>query len=300
MATMTPAQAIAAAKPGAVLIFAADEPLGAVKLGAKQTGVTVRGGVAESLLIYGAGHRFEGLRVEQAELGDATKTACIRVVAQGIAFDGLMASGSLDTEGSPNGYGLVLDSRSADITIINSKITDFWSALVIAKNDDVRVDNCELGRTRRSPLLGSPGNDNRFTRLMLHTVLPKNYGGDGDHGNFVGLWTDGQDVRDFLLDTVTCEQRDGHPVMGISMYCKGDRSGWWVRPTLRDIVVISQHTQGLTLSQSRGALLERIASFATRDPRGLPKPPREQFAPRAFLKGAEALTMRDMWMQRAE
>jgi hypothetical protein len=293
---MTPAQAIAAAKPGDVLTFASDEPIGAVKLGTKQAGVTVKGGVADSLTVYGAEHRFIGMKVRQAALGAAVKTGCVRVIAQDVVFDGLDAEGSRDTEGYPNGYGVLLDSRSSGVTLTASKVTGFWSCVVLDRNDKVTVDDCELGRSRRSPLLGVPGNGNRFSRLKVHTVTPKDYGGDGDHGNFIGFWTYGRDVEDVVLDTITCEQRDGWPVMGISMYCKGDKTGWWVRPTLRNIVIISQHTQGITLSQSRDATLDRLASFATRDPRGLPRPPKVQFAPMLFLKGDVGTVKRDVWM----
>lgn len=293
---MTPAQAIGSAKPGDVLTFADDEPVGAVKLGTKQTRVTVRGGVADSLTVYGAEHRFIGLKVRQPVLGASTTAACIRVIAKNVAFDGLDAEGSRDLEGYPNGYGLVLDSRSANISVVGSKVTGFWAGVVLGENPDTLLDDCEFGRTRRSIILGVPGHQSRLSRLRLHTINPKDYGGPGDHGCFIGLWTFDRDIEDVVLDTITCEQRDGHPVMGVSMYCKGNRTGWWVRPTLRDIVIISQHTQGITLSQSRDAVLERLASFATRDPRGLPARPKVQFAPMLFLKGDVGTVKRDVWM----
>jgi hypothetical protein len=296
---MTVADAIASASPGSVFVFDPDHYLGAVRLNPSQTNIKIRGGVVDSLTVYGSGHRFEGLKVRQPQLGAAVKTGCVRVIGGDIVFDGLDAEGSRDTEGYPNGYGVLLDSRSSGVTLTASKVTGFWSCVVLDRNDKVTIDDCELGRSRRSPLLGVPGNGNRFSRLKVHTVTPKAYGGDGDHGNFVGFWTNDRDVNDLVLDTVTCEQRDGWPVMGVSMYCKGNRTGWWVNPTLRNIAITSQHTQGLTLTQSRGAVLERLASWATRDPRGLPKPPRVQVAPMLFLRDAEGATLKDVWMEKA-
>ncbi len=294
---MTPAEAIAAAQPGEVLAFAADEPLGAVKLGTKQTGVTVKGGIVDSLLVYGAGHRFAGVTVRQPLLGKTTTAACVRVVGRDIAFEGLDAEGSRDPEGYPTGYGLVLDSRCERISVTGSKVTGFWACMVLGENADTLIDDCEMGRSRRSILLGAPGHRSRLSRLKLHTITPKDYGGTGDHGNFIGFWTADRDIHDVVLDTITCEQRDGWPVMGVSMYCKGNRTGWWENPTLRNIAITSQHTQGITLSQSRGAVLDKLASWATRDPRGLPKPPREQIAPCIFLTGAERPMLTDVWMQ---
>lgn len=293
---MTPAQAIAAAKPGDVLTFAADEPLGAVKLGTKQAAVTVRGGVADSLLVYGGGHRFLGLKVRQPALLSTTSAACMRVVAKDVVFEGLDAEGSRDAEGFANGYGLVLDGRCERISVTGSRVTGFWACMVLGENPDTLIDDCEMGRSRRSILLGCPGHRSRLSRLKLHTIEPKNYGGAGDHGNFIGFWTADRDIEDLVLDTITCEQRDGWPVMGVSMYCKGNRMGWWIRPTLRNIVVTSQHTQGITLSQSRGAQLERLFSFATRDPRGLPKPPKVQFAPMLFLRDCQGSARKDVLM----
>lgn len=294
---MTPAERIKAAKPGERFRFAADEPLGAVSLARASRGLIIEGGVYDSLKLWGSDHRILGATVRQVAAEKEHKTPAISFVSGsgGAVFDGLTARGARDAEGFANGYGL---AAVGGTVVRASTLLGFWAAVVLNKGDDVSLDDCELGDTRRSPLLGTPGHRNRFTRLRIHSLNPKNYGGTGDHGNFIGLWNASEDVEDLLLDTITCEQRDGWPVMGISLYCRGDKSGTWVRPVLRDISITSQHTTGMTIDRSRGAVLERLASWATRDPRGLPKPPRVQWAPRLFLHNATNPTLRDVWMVR--
>lgn len=294
---MTPGERIKAAKPGERFKFAADEPLGAVSLTRTSRDLTIEGGVYDRLYLAGSGHRIIGARVQQVPADKEHKSVAISfgTGAGGAVFDGLTARGSTDSDGHPTGYGL---AAVADTTIRASSLLGFWACVILNKGAGVSVDDCELGESRRSPLLGVPGHRNAFTRLRIHTLLPRDYSGSGDHGNFIGFWTAGQDVDDLLLDTITCEQRDGWPVMGVSLYCRGDRSGWWVRPVLRNICITTQHIRGLTFEQSRDAVLERLASFATRDPLGLPKPPRVQYAPRMYLTGAENPTLRDVWMER--
>lgn len=107
-------------------------------------------------------------------------------VPQSTEAGGLDATGNVI--GLPAGRAVTI-SKSSDITIEGNQIETFHKGVVLSQAEGIVVRGNEIHDLRSIPLNGGNVSNVLVENNHFHDFNPWQYGGRGDHGDFVHFWT---------------------------------------------------------------------------------------------------------------
>ena len=158
-----------------------------------------------------------------------------------------------------NGYpiGRAATLAGKDIVFEGNTIYNFASGVGIGNIDGLEFNNNEIFNLRRSPLVGG-GDVNNVTvdGNHFHSSTPWNYGGNGDHADYIHLWT--ANVEDGPMDNMIFtnnyfEAGDGIGLIGIFLQ---DKSGeGFTNVVIDNNVIHTEHSQGIYLTGVHGGVI---------------------------------------------
>ena len=231
-------------------------------------GITIEGGTFHSIALTGVkGVTFEGTTVEA--IPDASTTNLFQAVriwgSSGITFNnstftggpavnGVPASAtSLDATGNvlglPVGKAIYIEN-SREIAITNSNISAFAKGIVLATSSDIEISGNDIHDLRTTPISGSVISGLTITGNHTWNSTPWNFGGAGDHGDRIHIWTDKTAISGLVISDNLLEQGSGAPMLGIYLDDNGKGLGFVD-------AVVSNNT--LIDGQGQGVLLENVS-----------------------------------------
>lgn len=276
---MTPAElirAIAATPPGGTLTLPAGNH-GDVSL---RKPITLRGepgAVVRSVAINGEGITVEGLAVQMVPtLASASFASAVRVYqSRDVALRDLTIRGGLalkgtdpnadpslrrtdeDVIGWPTGRAVTVD-RSYGVTLEGLDISAIHKGIVLSWVDGLTVRGNVVHDLRGSPVTGGAVTRATFEGNTFRDLFPWALGGNGDHNDFLHLWTvTGQPVseaiviRDNLID-----QGKGSPTLGIFLEDNGGAGFSGV--DIAGNTLIGGAAQGMRLENVAGRVLDNV------------------------------------------
>lgn len=127
------------------------------------------------------------------------------------------SQGASGIMGEPIGRGMTI-GWSSDIIIENNDVSHFTKGIVLNDVADLTVSQNEIHDLRSSPLTGSVNSNIIIEENYFHDFYPWSLGGQGDHGDYVHLWTVAdQDVpvSDITIRNNFFSEGDGESLLGI-------------------------------------------------------------------------------------
>lgn len=256
------------------------------------------------LTIRAAGARFRTLLMSEvtafALLGvtialtpdakSVSSTSALRItLSKGVTIDGGKITGGLAVAGLPQdtpvtvsrsavgdaiiglpiGRGVTIEN-SNDVTLRRLDVSGFHKAVVLSNVSGLRILGNELHDVRTSPIVGGNVSRALIEDNHLHTARPWNYGGKGDHGDFIHLWTvagkqtgpsDDIVIRGNLID-----QGQGDPILGIYFDDKGNGLGF-AGVVIEDNTVLNGNAQGIALERVQGIIRRNVMAQTSGTPK---------------------------------
>lgn len=272
-----------AAKPGAT-VFVPSGSYGSVALSRKALGEAVTIAAQDpanpprlsSLTISNAQDLIvRGLSVQLVpDAKTVASTSVARVVAsQGVRLQGLTLRGgraiagiAQDADpnvprsgfgdsiiGLPIGRGLTLD-RSTEIVVQGCDIGESHKGIVLNNLSGVKIVGNNVHDVRTGTISGAGCSEIDVIENHLKNSRPWNYGGKGDHGDFIHFWTttakpssSGIRILRNLID-----QGEGAPIMGILMEDNGH--GGFLAGEIVDNLILTGNGQGIAATQFNGRI----------------------------------------------
>ena len=115
------------------------------------------------------------------------------VVHGGPAVNGVPFSATaLDATGNVLGLPAaraISVTRSTGITIKNNDISTFHKGIVLSNVDGISIASNDIHDLRTTPISGGVVSNAAITGNHLHDFTPWNFGGAGDHGDYIHFWT---------------------------------------------------------------------------------------------------------------
>ena len=255
---------------GGDTIALADGDYGDLKIGKHDfgTGITITGGSFHSIAALGvSGLTFDGISV--AATPDETTTNLFQAVriwgssnitiANSTFTGGLAVNGVAPTEtmldatgnvlGLPVGKAIYIEN-SQNITVTGNDIATFAKGIVFATSSDITITGNDIHDLRTTPISGSVTSDLVISGNHTWNSTPWNFGGDGDHGDRIHIWTDKTTISGLVITDNLLEQGDGAPMLGIYLDDNGKGLGY-------ADAVISGNT--LIDGAGEGVLLENVS-----------------------------------------
>ncbi len=202
------------------------------------------------------GVTWSGSVVTLAGLVSSSTSAVRMTGCRDVTLKGVEAHGAV-VEGLPSGRPFYIE-RSSGVLLEDCRGSIGFKGLVLYLVGDVTVRGCDFGHVRTGTLSGSAlSGPVLIEDNYLHDSNPVNYGGAGDHGDFLHLWTDaraqtaptvGVTIRGNLLD-----RGDGFPIMGI--YLDDNGAGIGFRKVLIEgNTILTGHGHGILLENTEASV----------------------------------------------
>lgn len=272
-----------AATPAGVVVDLYDEPMGAVRLLSIAKPVTVRGGVFASLQVSKcADLTFHGPVFRRAPGADPSPITAALTIADseritvrkvdmigGPALTGIpettpaktgLAAGNVI--GRPSGRAIQID-RSRHVTIDYGWIQCFHKGVFLNASEDVLIRQVHARRLRTTGFSGGGGARITIDGCTHADSEPWAYGGAGDHGDFVHLWTTkgGKPIPGVRVTGCTFMEGPGGPMMGI--YLDDDGHGLGFPDALVEgNTIVSAHHQGILLERVTGRVADNVLRWS--------------------------------------
>lgn len=234
--------------------------------------VTIKGGTFSSVLM----HNVKNIRLDDATVEfkpSSTSTSnsqAIRItnsndieitgarITGGPSINGVPKDASvLDSSGNviglPVGQGVNI-SFSENVTVSDSKISNFHSGIRFARSSGIEIANNEIHDLRTTGIGGSVYSDIKITGNHIYNSNPWNYGRNGDHGDRIHIWTDNKPISGLVITDNRMEQGTGAPMMGIYLDDDNKRLGYI------GAVISGNH---LTDGHGQGVLLENVSGIVS-------------------------------------
>lgn len=261
--------ALKVAKSGDVITLPPGD-YGDVRLSAKFDGVVTlkgKGATFRSLFLDGCvGLTLDGASFDWTPTATALdhENAVTVRGGTGVVLSELLLRGrpaiAGDDAGWPIGRGIYVEGAS-NVTVQRCDVSGFHRGLVGFKAPKLSILLNDIHHNRATTIVVTTAPGLIVRGNHLHSSKPKNYGGSGDHGDFVAVlgvagdpvWQ-GLIVADNLLD-----QGDGDPIMGVMI----GQGGGFEDIQITNNVVLGGHTQALLLGkvlsgEVRGNVARRI------------------------------------------
>ncbi|MDF2368161.1 LamG-like jellyroll fold domain-containing protein [Sneathiella sp.] len=169
--------------------------------------------------------------------------------------------------GYPVGRGITAE-YSQNITFENNDISYFQKGIILIEAENIDVLNNSIENLRLSHIAGADVHDVNIDGNYFGAVTPYNYGGAGDHGDYIHFWIlDGQQQNssDIVITDNFFAEAEGDRMMGIYLEDHWDTSAYFADVEIDNNVfhladhqtILVEGAQGLditnnTLLQSSG------------------------------------------------
>jgi hypothetical protein len=258
---MTPAERLAQAKTGEVFTFAADEPLGHVRLPARVAGITIRGGVLSSI----RARPNPGLRLENVGLAFQSPAAPSKNEPRlgdfsgcdGMVWEGGQIIGKPRPDGTREGQPCYLTNCN-DVIIRGLLVEGFGGGIRCIGGSGHLVEDNEVRRVRGSLVQVTTEGNSALRRNFCHTPLSEDYGGAGDHGNLTSVRPIGEAPGIAVEGNTLVVGQGLKTFCGIDMKQDSTPAGvhWMVAPLIVGNIVSTSHGYGVRIQQVKGGLVE--------------------------------------------
>lgn len=229
--------------------------------------VTIKGGAFSSVTLIGV----KGIRLDEPTIAFApsststSQSQAVRIASsQDISITNATIVGGLSVNGVPKdateldktgnvlglpvGQGINI-SFSSGVTVSGSDISWFHKGIVMNASASVTIADNKIHDLRTTPISGSVTSDLTITGNHTFNSNPWNYGGDGDHGDRIHIWTDKVAIKGLVISNNVLEQGTGAPMLGIYLDDNNKGLGFV------DAVISGNR---LTDGQGQGVLLENV------------------------------------------
>ena len=219
-----------------------------------------------------------------------SSTSALRItLSQGVVIDGGLLTGGLAIAGLPQdtpvsvsrsaagdaiiglpiGRGVTIEN-STDVTLRGVDVSRFHKAVVLSNVSGLRILRNELHDVRTSPIVGGNVSHALIEDNHLHTARPWNYGGKGDHGDFIHLWTvAGKQTGpsdDIVIRSNLIDQGQGDPILGIYLDDKGNGLGF-TGVVIEDNTILNGNAQGIALERVQGTVRRNVLAQTSGTPK---------------------------------
>jgi hypothetical protein len=190
----------------------------------------------------------------------------------GLAVNGVKPSATeLDATGNvlgfPAGRAITI-LNSAGVTVAGNTIETFHKGIVVGDVDGLKIAGNEISDLRTSPITGGGVENVLIEGNYLHDSNPWNFGGEGDHGDFIHLWTSPDEQTGASANIVirgnTLDQGDSTALLGI--YLDDNNNGLGFKGvTIEQNVIINNSAQAIRLEKVAGVVSGNtlVQNFAT-------------------------------------
>lgn len=236
--------------------------------------VTLTGGIFSSVALVSTSHiHFDrtavlfapsmsstsnspGVRIDRSsDIAFTNSTVTGGPSVNGVPYESTALDATGNVIGLPVGKGITITS-STNVMIANNDVSKFDKGIVFAVSDVVSVVGNQVHDLRTSGILGSGGAGLVITGNHVWNSNPWSYGGAGDHGDRIIVWTDKIPVTGLVISDNLLEQGTGAALLGIYLDDNGKGLGF------KD-VTISGNT--LRDGQGQGVLLENVSGAIERN-----------------------------------
>lgn len=180
------------------------------------------------------------------------------VLLGGFAVNGVPQSATaLDATGNVIGLPAARGVTAQDcqsVTIENNDISIFHTGLSPSNVSGLTITGNTIHDLRTSPITGGGVNDVLIENNHLHSSTPWNFGDDGDHGDWIHLWTvAGQSgpTRNVVIRGNFCDQHGKGALLGIYLDDDGRGIGF-TEVDIRNNVVANADRQAIRLEKVKG------------------------------------------------
>jgi chitodextrinase len=183
-------------------------------------------------------------------------------------------------EGGPSPVDGLLIGRgiSADncknITVSGTEVTEFRRGVCLGNTDGVNILDNNIHHNRTSTLSGGNLNNVLIEGNTLASSHPNNFGGDGDHGDFIHFWTSPTQAganHDYIIRGNYLNQGDGTALLGIYLDDNVNKKGF-SNVLIEDNVIYNGNAQGVRAEDVDGLTVRNntMIQSAGSDPRDAP------------------------------
>lgn len=153
-----------------------------------------------------------------------------------------------NVRGLPTGTLLTVDTCS-DVEISGDTISSGWRAVAINKGLRLRIEDNDIHELRTTPIAGNVISDVDLLRNHSWDLTPWSFGGAGDHGDVIHLWTTPNQTdhtrRVYIADHLH-EQRGANPSLGIYLDTNDNPMGF-IGVGIERNVIINSNRQAMRL-----------------------------------------------------
>lgn len=155
--------------------------------------------------------------------------------------------------GYPIGRAITL-LNSSEITIENNTIEHFASGIRVGNIDGLIVSNNDIFNFRQVAIGGGNVSNATLDQNHFHDANPWNYGGLGDHGDYIHFWTTASQEKpstNINISNNFLSQGEGTGLMGV--YLNDKRSGLgFENVVISENIISSTNSQALRLHNVNG------------------------------------------------
>lgn len=187
------------------------------------------------------------------------------VVTGGPAVNGVpqeTEAGGLDDTGNvlglPAARGISI-SRSSEITIESCDISEFQNGIVLNATDGIQILDNEIHDLRSSPIRGGDVDNVTVDGNEIYNFFPWQFGGAGDHGDFVHFWTSPTNTEpneNFVITNNYFKQGEGVALIGIYLDDNLNGTGFQ-NVVISDNVMYNGNRQGIRIEHGDQVTIER-------------------------------------------
>lgn len=180
------------------------------------------------------------------------------VLLGGLAVNGVPQSAAgLDATGNVIGLPAARGVTAQDcqsVAIENNDISIFHTGVSLSNVNGLTIAGNTIHDLRTSPITGGGVNDVLIENNHLHSSTPWNFGGNGDHGDWIHLWTAaGQSgpSRNIVIRDNFCDQHGKGAMLGIYLDDDGRGIGF-IDVDIRKNLVVNADRQAIRLEKVTG------------------------------------------------
>lgn len=148
--------------------------------------------------------------------------------------------------GWPAGRGVYIEA-STDVLMEAAEVTGFHRGVVIYKGEGIAIRRNDIHHNRATTIMANGLRRALIEANHLHSSQPWNYGGNGDHGDFIAIQFANQTATNADIQIIDnlLDQGDGDPIMGIMVGGQPGTEGL----VIADNLILGGHTQAILLNQ---------------------------------------------------
>ena len=106
----------------------------------------------------------------------------------GVSFTATVLDATGNVLGLPAARAITV-TRSTGVTIENNNISTFHKGVVLSNVNGITIASNDIHDLRTTPISGAVVSNATITANHLHDFTPWNFGGAGDHGDYIHFWT---------------------------------------------------------------------------------------------------------------